>query len=80
MLKVADTFLEAVDIPELHAVGEQVASGAEAEDRADCWRKVRPEISLFRSFPFISAVLGELGWDCPGPGERLGAWVRGPAW
>ncbi len=80
MLKVADTFLEAVDLPELHAVGEQVASGAEAEDRADCWRKVRPEISLFRSFPFISAVLGSWVGTVLGRG---GAWVpgfAGPAW
>ena len=31
MLQVADMFMEAVDLPELHAVGEQVACGAEAE-------------------------------------------------
>ena len=77
MLQVADMFMEAVDLPELHAVGEQVACGAEAEDRADSWRKVKPEILLFRSFPFISAVLGSRSRPGPKLGDRLGVWVRG---
>ena len=60
--------MQVVDVVEPDSVVHGVAG------RAACWRGVRAEISISRSFADISGDSGLWDWTEPSPGERRGGW------